>query len=198
VAALAIAFAALHLRPPAADVSRLCVSIAAGLLLLNLVAWVARDGDRFGREERLCAFLVFAAVAIGYLISRQTVAEDEFDHLVDVQQRELVETTLQLSREIVALVDGRALVAPPRPAPETWERDEAAWLAFEQATSDAYRRRFFLRVRKARADLTFRNIRDRDLDAFYQSPANAFQIRAVGERLAVLADRLHRAEGPAE
>jgi hypothetical protein len=193
-AALVVAYAALHVRFPAADVSRLCVSIAAALLLVNLIAWVARDGHRFGREERLLAFLVFGAVVGGYYAGGQAIAEAEFDTIVHIQQRELVETTLQLSHEIAAFVDLRTRVAPPRPGPLTWERDEAAWFEFEQQTADLYAHRFSQRVRKARADFTFRSLRDRDLDAFYQSPLNAFQMRVIGERLAVLAARLQRAD----
>ena len=196
-AALALAYAALHMRTPAPDVARLCVTIAAGLLLVTLTAWVARDGHRFGREERLSAFLVFAAVTVGYSTSRQAIAEDEFDAIVLSQQHELEQTTAQLSREIIAFVDGRSRMAPPPPRPETWEQDEAIWLAFEQQTVAAYVPRFSSRVRRARAGLTFRNIRDRDLDAFYQAPASSFQIRVVGERLGVLADRVRRAIEPA-
>jgi hypothetical protein len=196
-AALALAFAAVHLRTPAPDVARLCVQISGGLVLVNLVAWVAREGDRFGREERLWAFVVFAAVAMGYYLSMQAIAEREFDAIVQVQQRELVETSVQLSRELDAFVDGRLRAAPARPtAPDTWDRDQAAWTGFEQDTSAAYAARFARRVRLARAELTFRNLRDRDLDAFYRSPMNAFQVRVVAQRLAVLADRLRRAVGP--
>jgi hypothetical protein len=90
-------------------------------------------------------------------------------------------------------------MAPPRPhAPATWDHDEAIWSDFERGTVDGYSQRFARRVRTTRAGLTFRNLRDRDLDAFYQQPGNAFQIRIVGERLGVLADRLQRALAPAE
>src|SRR5262249_17382810 len=47
-AALGLAFAAAHVRPPAGDVARLCIAMAVGLLLVNLFAWAARDGARFG------------------------------------------------------------------------------------------------------------------------------------------------------
>jgi hypothetical protein len=176
------------------DIARTCIAIGAGILLLNLVAWAARDGARFGREERLCAFLIFAAVTVGYLLARQTVSEDEFDALVDAQQHDLAESASQLSREIVAYVDARAGLAPPRPQhPATWDSDSAAWADFERETVAGYLQRFSRRVRATRAQMTFRNLRDRDLDTFYQQPGNTFQIRVVGERIGELATRLQRA-----
>jgi len=194
---LTLAFAAAHMQPPAASAATVCVAVAAGLLLTNLICWVAREGAHFGREERLWAFVVFAAVAMGYLFARQGIAEREFDAIVDQQQRELADEAHDLSRELIAYVDGSARLAPPRPhSPDTWDHDEAVWAEFERQTVAGYSQRFGRRVRTTRAALTFRNLRDRDLDAFYQQPGNTFQIRMVGERLGVLADRLNRAIQP--
>jgi hypothetical protein len=39
---------------------------------------------------------------------------------------------------------------------------------------------------------SLRGLIDRDLDAFFRQPANAFQIGVVARRLAVLAHRLER------
>jgi len=196
-AAIGFAFAAAHVHPPAGDVARLCVAMAAGLLLLNLFAWVARDGARFRREERLSAFVVLAAVAMGSYFAREGIAEREFDAVVESQQQELADSAADLSREILAYVNGRARMAPPIPqAAATWDEDEALWAEFERETAAGYAQRFARRVTTIRMALTFRNLRDRDLDALYQRPSHAFQIRAVGERLGVLADRLRRAIGP--
>jgi len=182
--------------PPAGDAARLCVWAGAGLLLLNLFAWAARDGARFGREERLAAFVVFAAVAMGCYFAREGIAEREFDAIVERQQRELADVADDLSHEILAYVSARARTAPPIPqAAATWDEDETHWVDFERETAAGYAQRFAARVRTTRALLTFRNLRDRDLDALYQRPANAFQIRMVGERLGALADRLRRAIG---
>jgi hypothetical protein len=197
--ALTFAYAAMQLHPPAVDAARVCVACGGWLLLVNLVAWVARDGGRFGREERLCAFAIFAAVLMGYYLSRQAIAERQFDDIVETQQRELADSASDLSREIIAYVDGRSRLAPARPHdPETWERDESAWMTFERESVAGYALRFARRVRAARAALTFRNLRDRDLDAVYQQPGNTFQIRIIGERLGALADRLNRAIRPQE
>jgi hypothetical protein len=195
--ALGLAFAAIHLRPPAGDVARLCVAIAAGLLLVNLFAWANRDGARFGREQRLLAFVAFAAVAMGVYFAREAIAEREFDTKVDEQRRQLAESAADLSREIIAYVNGRARLAPPPPqAAATWDHDEARGAEFDAETVVGYTARFSRRVATTRTALTFRSLRDRDLDALYQQPRNAFEIRMIGERLGVLAERLQRSIGP--
>ena len=196
-AALGLAFAATHVRPTAGDAARLCVAMAAGLLLVNLFAWAARDGARFGREQRLLAFVVFAAVAMGAHFAREGIAEREFDTIVDQQRQQLAGSAADLSREIIAYVNGRARLAPPPPqAAATWEDDEARWAEFDAETVVGYAPRFARRVGTARAALTFRSLRDRDLDALYQQPRSAFEIRMIGERLGVLAERLQRSIGP--
>jgi hypothetical protein len=198
-AALAFAFAAMHLRVPAAQVARECVGIGGALLLVNLFAWVARDGARFGREERLWAFMVLGSVVVGYFLSQQAIAEREFDYIVQKQQHELADSAAELSREIIAYIEGRWRTAPPRPrSPDTWEHDESTWALFERETVAGYEQQFSRRVRETRAGLTFRNLRDRDLDMLYQRPGNSFQIRVIGERLGVLAERLRRAIGPSD
>ena len=40
--------------------------------------------------------------------------------------------------------------------------------------------------------MALRGLRDRDLDAFYRRPTNAFEINVVAEKLAALAHRLER------
>jgi hypothetical protein len=167
--------------------------MAAGLLLVNLFAWAARDGARFGREQRLLAFVAFAAVAMGVYFARERIAEREFDTIVDQQREQLAESATDLSREIIAYVNGRARLAPPPPqAAATWEYDEARWAGFDAETVVGYAARFARRVGTTRAALTLRNLRDRDLDALYQQPRNAFEIRVIGERFGVLAERLQR------
>ena len=158
-AALGLAFAAIHLRPPAGDVARLCVAVAAGLLLVNLFAWAARDGARFGREQRLLAFVAFAAVAMGIYFAREGIAEREFDTNVDQQRQQLAESAADLSREIIAYVNGRARLAPPPPqAAATWEHDEARWAEFDAETVVEYAPRFARRVGATRAALTLRGL----------------------------------------
>jgi hypothetical protein len=196
-AALGLAFAAIHVRPPAGDVARLCVAIAASLLIVNLFAWAARDGARYGREQRLVAFVAFASVMMGLYFAREGIAEREFDTIVDQQRQQLAQSAAELSREIIAYIDGRARSAPPPPhSAATWEQDKARWAQFDGETVAGYAPRFARRVATTRAALTFRSLRDRDLDALYQQPRNAFEIRVIGERLGVLAERLERSIGP--
>src|SRR5262249_11434225 len=97
-----------------------------------------------------------------------------------------------LSREVAAFLDGRRRVAPPPPRPADWDRGEARVLEFENETAEIYNGRFDARVRVAHDLLSLRNLRDRDLDEFYRSPANSFQTAVVAQRLDRLAERLHR------
>jgi hypothetical protein len=141
--------------------------------------------------------MAFAAVTMGVYFARESIAYREFDTIVDQQRQQLVESAAGLSREIIAYVDGRARLAPPPPqAAATWEYDEARWAEFDAETVVGYAARFARRVGTTRAALTFRSLRDRDLDSLYQQPRNAFEIRMIGERLGVLAERLQRSIGP--
>jgi hypothetical protein len=79
------------------------------------------------------------------------------------------------------------------PSPATWDRDVAAMLAFENDTSLRFEQRFGPQVRRTRELFELEGFTDRDLDAFYRAPANAFQIGVVATRLAVLARRLAHA-----
>jgi hypothetical protein len=107
----------------------------------------------------------------------------------------LVVSAHELSREVLSFVAGRRQVAPARPRPATWDADVTAWIRYDEQTVVAYDRRFGARVRAAHYLLALRNVRDRDLDAFYEGPANDFQMVIVGQKLSELADRVAREEG---
>src|SRR5258705_146121 len=81
---------------------------------------------------------------------------------------------------------------PAHPATPTWEHDVEAVLGYEQETSALFEAQFGLQVRRIRDLLALRGLRDRDLDAFYRRPANAFEIGVVAEKVAALARRLER------
>ncbi|HEY7291924.1 MAG TPA: hypothetical protein VH583_18940 [Vicinamibacterales bacterium] len=195
VFAAALAVFAIRMQPPAAATAFRCVVAIACLLMAKLFVWVARDGGGFQREERLAAFVSFVAILMGSYAARQAIAEKSFDYQVSFQRRGLEEGSRSLSREILSFVDGRRRLAPVVPRPGTWEDDENRWTAFENETADEYSRRFGARVRTAHDLMSLRNMRDRDLDAFYRGPANDFQITVVAERLAFLAARLEREDG---
>jgi hypothetical protein len=192
-----VAFLAVHERPPAVDVGRGCVVAAMCLLFINLVAWVARDGARFGREERLFSFVTFVAILMGWYAATQGIGEAAFDYRASVQQHELEQAARALSHELLAFVDARQQLAPPQPQPDSWEDDERRWVDFEQETILEYNARFALRVRATRGLFSVRSLRDPDLERVFQAPSQSFQIRAIAERLATLADRLERTNVPA-
>jgi hypothetical protein len=187
---------AIRMTPPAADVAETCATIVAGLLAVKLIAWVAESGSGFQREERLSAFVMAATITLAWIGAREIIHETAFDEKVRTQKRELVASAGDLSREIASFLEGRRQVEPPAPKPETWERDDEAWLRFESQTAANYERRFGARVRTTHDLLGLRNMRDRDLDAFYRRPANDFQMGVVAQKLGVLAQRLAREDTP--
>jgi hypothetical protein len=69
-------------------------------------------------------------------------------------------------------------------------RDAVA--AYEQETSTLFDARFGVQVRRIHDLMALRGLRDRDLDAFYLRPTNAFEINVVAEKLAALARGLER------
>jgi hypothetical protein len=102
--------------------------------------------------------------------------------------RALRDTAVRLTE----FCDARDRVAPPRPRPATWQRDEDTFDRFESETVDAYERRFGPRVRAAHDLASLRGLRDRDLDAFFRHPANEFQMRVIAKKLDGFATKLAR------
>jgi hypothetical protein len=179
-----------RLAPPAADVSTWCFGAAAALLTLKLLYWIATSAGTFGRPDRLAAFVMFAAIAIGWQVSMQWLHEQQFDYLVAVQNTDLKLTAAQLSASILAFVAERARHAPHRPRPATWNQDEAAFFLYETEMVEAFERQFGKQTRVAHDVFRQIGLRDRDLDAFYAHPANAFQMRVVALKLGALAARV--------
>jgi len=190
----AVVFASLAVRaePPAPDVAARCATAAAILLLIKMIAVVARSKADAGREARLLTFVVFVAIVMGWFGAERAIADAAFDYQVRAQKAALVSSARDLSREVLAFVESRRRLAPPRPRPATWDADEAAWFRFETGTAEQYNRRFGARVRVAHDLMTLRGMRDADFDAFYRLPANDFQMDVVSRKLALLADRLAR------
>ena len=179
-----------RLTPPAADVSTWCFGSAAVLLTLKLLYWIATSQRSFGRPYRLAAFVMLAAIAMGWYGSMQWVHERQFDYIVAAQNADLKLTATQLSASILAFVAERGRHAPPRPRPATWNQDEAAFFRYETEMVEAFDRRFGKPTRVAHDVFRQLGFRDRDLDAFYAHPANAFQMRIVAQKLASLAEKV--------
>jgi hypothetical protein len=192
IAGTAFGFAAIRMEPPAPDVASKCATAVAVLLFVKVAAWMVEASKDFGREERLSAFVMFAAIVMSWLGIQQVIRERAFDHEVSAQKRELAVSASNLAHEIASFLEGRRQAAPPSPRPATWEQDDAAWSRFENQTTATYERQFGARVRAAHDRLLLRNMRDRDFDAFYRMPANEFQMGVVAQKLSVLAQRLAR------
>jgi hypothetical protein len=183
---------ALRIDPPAFTVASSCLSIFAVALAVRLVAWVAVSGGSFGREERLVAFVALMAIGFGWLGGRESIAEHEFDYQVARQKADLVYALRDLSLRIDGFASTRDRVAPPRPRPATWQKDEDTFERFEDETVVEYERRFGTKVRMARNLVALRGVTDRDFDTFYRRPANEFQIRVIAKKLDAFATTLVR------
>ncbi len=183
---------ALRLGQPAFDVARACSSVLAVLLAARVLAWVAVDGARFGREERLLAFVMLAAVALGWIGAGEWIEDRAFDFRAAQQKAELVRSLHDTSVRITDFCNARDRLAPPRPRPATWQQDVDAFDRFESETVLAYERRFGARVRTVHDQASLRGLRDRDLDAFFRHPANEFQMRVIAKKLDTFSSALGR------
>ena len=192
--AAAGAFLAISLRQPqpAFDVARSCVAIIAVILAAKVLAWVAVAGASFGREERLLAFVMLAAVGLGWIGMGEWVGERAFDYRAGQQKADLMSALHDTSVRITEFCDARDKVAPPRPRPATWQRDVDAFERFESDTVRVYERRFSARVRTAHDLASLRGLRDRDFDAFFRRPANEFQMRVIARKLDGFSEKLTR------
>ena len=189
-----VAAAAAALTPPAVAIADRYLTLTAILIGATVVTTLATARPRLGRPERLAVVVVGLAAAGAWYAAQSWVHEKQFDYLVGTQQRQLELTALELSGDIENFVRARAQRAPHRPMPETWDRDVAAMLAFDSETSALFAAQFGLQVRRTRELFVLEGLTDRDFEAFYRSPANAFQIDVVARRLTVLAQHLHRLE----
>src|ERR1043166_4496558 len=196
VAATAMIVVALRLAQPAFDVARACMTIIAILLAAKALAWVAFNGAAFGREERLLAFVMLAAVGLGWIGTGEWIEERAVDVRVAQQRADLMRTLHDTSLRITQFCNARNLVAPPRPPPVTWQQDVDNYDRFESETVRAYERRFGARVRAVHDLASLRGLRDRDLDAFFRHPANEFQMRVIAKKLDTFSQTLERSSRP--
>lgn len=190
----AVAVAAAALTPPAVAIADRYLTLTAILVGATVVTTVATLRRTLDRPERLAAVAVVLAAAGAWYAARLWVHEKQFDYLVSAQQRQLELSALELAGDIENFVRQRAAQAPRRPGPATWDHDVAAMLAFDNETSALFAAQFGPHVRRTRELFVLEGLTDRDFDAFYRNPANAFQIDVVARRLGALAQRLHRLE----
>jgi hypothetical protein len=187
-----VSVVAARLTPPASNISDRYATIAAIVIAATVLTTLVFARERLDRGGRLLAVVVLLVTGMTWYSGRLWVHEKYFDYLVAQQKTALDLHSIELSGDIVNFLRERARAAPPRPKPATWERDVSAVLAYEQETSQRFEEVFGPQVRQTRQMLAQRGLIDRDLDAFYRRPANAFQIDIIARRLAVLAHRLER------
>src|SRR4051794_36262160 len=179
-----------RMTPPASAIADRYSTLAAILVAATVITTLVASRGRLGRPGRLAAVVVLLATGVTWYSGRLWVHEKYFDYVVARQKADLELGALELSGDIGRFLRARADAAPPPPQPQTWEHDEDAVLRYEQDTSQLFEAQFGPQVRRLRDMLSMRGLTDRDLDAFYRQPANAFQIGVVSRRLAMLAHRL--------
>jgi len=181
-----------RLTPPASAIADRYSTLAAILIVATVLTTLVVSRERLDRPRRLAAVVVLLATGMAWYGGRQWVHEKYFDYLVAQQKTTLELDSIEMSGAIINFLHTRASTAPPRPRPATWERDEDAVLRYEQDTALLFEADFGPQVRRIREMYSLRGLIDRDLEAFYRRPANAFQIGVIARRLAVLAHRLER------
>jgi hypothetical protein len=189
---LAVSVAAAMLTPPAVGIADRYLTLSAILIAATVLTIIVMSRKLLDRERRLFALVLLMTTGGSWYAGRLWVHEKLFDYLVHSQKTDLQLTIVELAGDIEIFLRDRASHAPPRPSAATWERDVEAVLRYEEETSMMYEQRFGSQVRRTREVLALERLTDRDFDAFYRRPANAFQMDVVARRLLILARRLDR------
>lgn len=181
-----------RLTPPAGAIADRYSTLAAILIVATVITAAVMSRAQLGREGRMAAVVVLLATGVTWYSARQWVHEQQFNYLVEQQKADLESRTIELAGDLGLFLQARARTAPPRPRPATWDQDESAIFRYEEDTAELFEAQFGPQVRKARELFALRGLTDRDLDAFYRRPSNAFGISVIAKRLVVLAHRLER------
>jgi hypothetical protein len=188
---ITVTVAAATIRPPAVTIADRYLTLAAILMAATVLTTLVVSEPRLERPGRLIAVMLLLATAMGWYGGRRWIHERQFDDLAEWQEREFELRIVELSGDILNFLHQRGRTAPPAPEPRSWDHDVDTVLRYEQATSLMFEAKFGPQVRKTREILALYGFADRDLDAFYRQPANAFQINVVASELAILARRLN-------
>jgi hypothetical protein len=181
-----------RMTPPAGAIADRYSTLAAILIVATVLTTLVASRGELGRPGRLAAVVILLVTGMSWYSGRQWVHEKYFNYLVTQQKTELELDAVELSGDIGHFLRARAETAPPRPRPATWESDEEAVLRYEQDTALLFEAQFGPQVRRIREMFSLRGLIDRDFEAFYRNPSNAFQIGVVSRRLPILAHRLER------
>jgi len=168
------------------------LTLAAILASATVLTAIVAARKPLERPQRLLMVVLLGAIWSGWQAGRLSIHEAQFNALVHRQKTELEERAVALAGDIGDFVRERGRTAPPPPVKATWEHDVAALLRYDDETSTLFEAMFGAQVRKVHDLLTLEGIRDRDFDAFYRHPANAFQINVVAQKLRAMAQRLER------
>lgn len=107
------------------------------------------------------------------------------------QRASLKARATYLSQDILRFARERQEEDPrPIPRAESWATDTEKMIRYSAQTQALYSERYAVKVRALRDDLDALGIRDRELDSYYEHPTNILGLRALGERLGALAERL--------
>jgi hypothetical protein len=187
-----VVIAAARLTPPAVVIADRYLTLDAILMIATIVTAAVSSRQEFDREHRLLVVVLLVSTGMAWYSGRLWVHEKMFDYLVLEQKTELHLRIVELSGDMELFLRERARHGPPKPAPATWDHDVQRVLLYEAETAQLFEVQFGPQVRKTREILALERVTDRDFDAFYRRPANAFQINVIAERLLVLARRLEK------
>ena len=179
-----------RLMSPPVALTLWCFGAADALLLIKLTIWVASSYRTFGREERLMTVIALLFIGTSWYATRIWTFERQFDSFVTAQNGNFRLTLNELSGKILVFAADRSRHAPPAPQPDTWDRDVAVFLGYQNDTVTEFEARFGGEVRAAHDTLGAFGVTDRDFEMFYRRPADLFEMRVVAEKLAKFSTKI--------
>ena len=182
-----------RMTPPAGAIADRYSTLAAILIAATVLTTLVASHERLDRPGRLAAVVVLLATGMAWYSGRQWVHEKYFDYLVAQQKTDLELRSVELSGDIANFLRARAGRRRRRGRGRRHgNATKTPCFATSRRRRCCSRPSSARRCGRTREMFSLRGLTDRDLDAFYRRPSNAFQIGVVARRLAVLAHRLER------
>jgi len=110
---------------------------------------------------------------------------EQADPKLNLKKRGLI-----LSSEILRYLGDREKAAPPLPRRETWQEDTDKIIRYFQETMSIYSQKFAGRVLAIHNEFAELGLRTEELDRFYEHPTNPLGVKAVGEQIGALSERI--------